>query len=304
MSNNKKYDTLQVIQLESALYQRQQYIEELLEMVASNDTERKTCKISCMTRTFSGMMLLSSPQSQTFVLPLQTFQVMLCNSISHLPDLAKGFHKKTEFKQLSATVDKMRSRLDELKKAGIKYQDELKDSYKKAIAEIKALRMEIDSILNQLEKATIEQIVGFSDFQIIYRLVRKDNYSEQDQLQALASITLCVSMKDPTFHTSCSDADQPCPSAAEEDLQDILYDQDVVGSDAIVMTTEPGLCDNIAEFQGIGAVHVKLVLTGSTINYSMSELPVVECYTDTAAKFLVVITVDIQLFAMFVTFVN
>ncbi|XP_052799142.1 uncharacterized protein LOC128230737 [Mya arenaria] len=82
----------------------------------------------------------------------------LCNSISHLPDLAKGFHKKTEFKQLSATVDKMRSRLDELKKAGIKYQDELKDSYKKAIAEIKALRMEIDSILNQLEKATIEQV--------------------------------------------------------------------------------------------------------------------------------------------------
>ncbi|WAR01957.1 TRI33-like protein, partial [Mya arenaria] len=82
----------------------------------------------------------------------------LCNSISHLPDLAKGFHKKAEFKQLSATIHKMRSRLDELKNAGTKYQAELKDSYKTIVAEIKALRKEIDSILNQLEKATIEQV--------------------------------------------------------------------------------------------------------------------------------------------------
>ncbi|XP_052802632.1 uncharacterized protein LOC128232888 [Mya arenaria] len=52
----------------------------------------------------------------------------------------------------------MRSRLDELKKAGTKYQYELKNSYRMAIAEIKALRKEIDSILNQLEKATIEQV--------------------------------------------------------------------------------------------------------------------------------------------------
>ncbi|WAR01966.1 hypothetical protein MAR_008524, partial [Mya arenaria] len=33
---------------------------------------------------------------------------------------------------------------------------------------------------------------------------------------------------------------------SKEDLQDILYDQDVIGSDAIVMTTEPNLCDTIA----------------------------------------------------------
>ncbi|XP_052802634.1 uncharacterized protein LOC128232889 isoform X2 [Mya arenaria] len=32
----------------------------------------------------------------------------------------------------------------------------------------------------------------------------------------------------------------------EEDLQDIVYDQDVLGNDAIVITTEPNLCVTIA----------------------------------------------------------
>ncbi|XP_052781959.1 uncharacterized protein LOC128218350 [Mya arenaria] len=82
----------------------------------------------------------------------------LCKSISHLPDRAKGFHEKAEFRQLSAAVDKMRNRLDEMKKAGRKDQAKLKDSYKKIVAEIKFLRKEIDAILDQIEKATIEQL--------------------------------------------------------------------------------------------------------------------------------------------------
>ncbi|WAR01958.1 TRI33-like protein, partial [Mya arenaria] len=84
---------------------------------------------------------------------------------SHLPDLAKGFQKKAEFKQLSEAVEKMRCRLDELKKEKREDQAELKDSYKKIIADFKALRIEIDTILDQIEKATKEQLDNiFDDF--------------------------------------------------------------------------------------------------------------------------------------------
>ncbi|XP_052778622.1 uncharacterized protein LOC128216071 [Mya arenaria] len=82
----------------------------------------------------------------------------LCNSISHIPDIAKGFQTKTEFKQLPAAVDKMRSSLDELKKSRTKDQAEFQKWYKNIVAEIKFLRKEIDSILDQIEKATIEQL--------------------------------------------------------------------------------------------------------------------------------------------------
>ncbi|XP_052801663.1 uncharacterized protein LOC128232253 [Mya arenaria] len=79
----------------------------------------------------------------------------LCNSISHLDNLAKGFLKKAEFKELAAKVDTMRSRLIELKKARTTV---FNDSYKNIVAEIKALRNEIDTILDQIEKATVEQL--------------------------------------------------------------------------------------------------------------------------------------------------
>ncbi|XP_052778097.1 uncharacterized protein LOC128215452 [Mya arenaria] len=81
-----------------------------------------------------------------------------CSSISHLPDLAKGFLKTADFIQLPAAVDEMRSRLDELKSTRTKDQTSLKDSYRNVLAEIKALRKKIDQILDQLEKKTIEQL--------------------------------------------------------------------------------------------------------------------------------------------------
>ncbi|XP_052778748.1 uncharacterized protein LOC128216219 [Mya arenaria] len=82
----------------------------------------------------------------------------LCSSISHLPDLAKGFLKTEEFKQLPVAVDKMRYRLDELKTNWTKDQASLKDSYKNILVEIKALRKEINQILDKLEKKTVEQL--------------------------------------------------------------------------------------------------------------------------------------------------
>ncbi|XP_052816988.1 uncharacterized protein LOC128243321 [Mya arenaria] len=81
-----------------------------------------------------------------------------CSSISHLPELARGFLEKAEFKQLPEAVDKMRSRLDELKNAKMKDQASLKDSYKNILAEIKALRKEFNQILDELEKKTVEQL--------------------------------------------------------------------------------------------------------------------------------------------------
>ncbi|XP_052809431.1 uncharacterized protein LOC128237892 [Mya arenaria] len=82
----------------------------------------------------------------------------ICSSISHLPDLARGFLETAEFKQLPAVVDKMRSRLDELKNVRTKDQDSLIDSYKNIIAEVKALRKNINTILDQLERKTVEQL--------------------------------------------------------------------------------------------------------------------------------------------------
>ncbi|WAR26653.1 hypothetical protein MAR_012357 [Mya arenaria] len=79
-------------------------------------------------------------------------------SISHLPDLARGFLKTAEFKQLPAAVEKMRCKLDELKNDRMKDQDSLKDSYKNIIAKIEALRNEINQILDKLEKKTVEQL--------------------------------------------------------------------------------------------------------------------------------------------------
>ncbi|XP_052807642.1 uncharacterized protein LOC128236669 isoform X2 [Mya arenaria] len=85
-------------------------------------------------------------------------EVGICSSISHLPDLARGFLETAEFKQLPAVVDKMRSRLDELKNVRTKDQDYFIDSYKNIIAEVKALRKNINTILDQLERKTVEQL--------------------------------------------------------------------------------------------------------------------------------------------------
>ncbi|XP_052768015.1 uncharacterized protein LOC128208493 [Mya arenaria] len=82
----------------------------------------------------------------------------LCSSISHLPDLAKGFLNTAEFKQLPKEVDKMRNRLDELSNARMKDQVSMNDSYKNIISEIKAFRKKINKILDKLEKKTVGQL--------------------------------------------------------------------------------------------------------------------------------------------------
>ncbi|WAR04884.1 hypothetical protein MAR_020253, partial [Mya arenaria] len=81
-----------------------------------------------------------------------------CISISYLPNLAKSFLKTADLKQLSAAMEKMRSRLDELKNARRKDHASLKYSYKHIIAVIKAFRKEINTILDQLEKQTVKQL--------------------------------------------------------------------------------------------------------------------------------------------------
>ncbi|WAR05027.1 hypothetical protein MAR_020396, partial [Mya arenaria] len=78
-----------------------------------------------------------------------------CISISHLPDLARDFLKTEEFKRLPATVYQMMSRLVDLKNS-MKDQASLRITYMNIMAEIKALRKEINNILDQLEKKTVE----------------------------------------------------------------------------------------------------------------------------------------------------
>ncbi|XP_052780473.1 nuclear factor 7, brain-like [Mya arenaria] len=83
-----------------------------------------------------------------------------CSSIRYLPDLARGFLKTAEYKQLPAAVDKIRSRLDELNNAKMKDKASLWDSYKNVLAEIKNLRKELNLILDKLEKKTVEQLIA------------------------------------------------------------------------------------------------------------------------------------------------
>ncbi|XP_052788092.1 uncharacterized protein LOC128222942 [Mya arenaria] len=87
-----------------------------------------------------------------------TLNHRLCRSISNIPDLARGFSKTEEFKRLPAAVNKVGSVLDELKNARMKDQASLKDSYKNIIAEIKALRKEINKILDQFEKKSVQEL--------------------------------------------------------------------------------------------------------------------------------------------------
>ncbi|WAR05026.1 hypothetical protein MAR_020395, partial [Mya arenaria] len=84
----------------------------------------------------------------------------LCSSISHLSDLARDFLETEEFKQLPGAVDKMKSSLDEVKNDRMKYQASQKDTYKNILAGVKVLRKEINDILDQLEKTTVEQLDG------------------------------------------------------------------------------------------------------------------------------------------------
>ncbi|XP_052805932.1 uncharacterized protein LOC128235208 [Mya arenaria] len=81
-----------------------------------------------------------------------------CSSISHLPDMARGFLKTKEFTQLPAAVDKMSRRLDELKNVRTKDQASLNDLHKAFWAEIKSFRKEINNILDQLEKKAVEEL--------------------------------------------------------------------------------------------------------------------------------------------------
>ncbi|WAR26751.1 TIF1B-like protein [Mya arenaria] len=82
----------------------------------------------------------------------------LCSSISHLPDLARGFLKTEEFKQLPAAVDKMRRWLDKLKNDIMKDQASLNDSYKNILVEILALRKTINKVLDRMERKTVQQL--------------------------------------------------------------------------------------------------------------------------------------------------
>ncbi|XP_052774587.1 uncharacterized protein LOC128213105 [Mya arenaria] len=87
-----------------------------------------------------------------------TLDHRLCSKFSHLDDLARGFLNTADFKLLPAAVDNIRSKLDQLMNAGKKDQISLKDSYEKIIAEIKAHRKEINMILDQIEKKTVQQL--------------------------------------------------------------------------------------------------------------------------------------------------
>ncbi|XP_052791363.1 uncharacterized protein LOC128225547 [Mya arenaria] len=103
-----------------------------------------------------------------------------CRSISHLSDLARGFLKTAEFKQLPVKVDKMMSRLDELKNAKMEDQDSLKDCHKNILTEIKDFRKEINDILDQLEKKTVK---------LLDSMIKDLEKSVKDDIQSCAHVS-------------------------------------------------------------------------------------------------------------------
>ncbi|WAR30489.1 hypothetical protein MAR_033031 [Mya arenaria] len=92
----------------------------------------------------------------------------LCSSISHLPDLARGFLKTAKFRQIPEAMDEISRRLDELKNTRVKDQASVNDTYNNFMAQIKALRKEINKILDKLENDTVKH------FESIIKDLKKD----------------------------------------------------------------------------------------------------------------------------------
>ncbi|WAR05171.1 TRI33-like protein [Mya arenaria] len=82
----------------------------------------------------------------------------MCRSISLISDLARGIHKKADFKQLQANVTKVTNTLNQVTEARKKNQNSLKASGKSMLTKIKTLRSSLNQLLDELEKKTVEQM--------------------------------------------------------------------------------------------------------------------------------------------------
>ncbi|XP_052780641.1 uncharacterized protein LOC128217513 [Mya arenaria] len=78
----------------------------------------------------------------------------MCQSIKHIPDLAKGLKKQTDFKKLPANVDTITTRLQGITKKRTHNKQSLKDCGKKMLAEIKSLRKKVNEKFDKIEKKT------------------------------------------------------------------------------------------------------------------------------------------------------
>ncbi|XP_052782215.1 uncharacterized protein LOC128218564 isoform X1 [Mya arenaria] len=78
----------------------------------------------------------------------------MCQSIKHVPDLADGLKKQTDYIKLPPDVQNINHRLQEITRKRTHNKQSLKDSGNTLLAEIKSLRKKVNDKFDEIEKKT------------------------------------------------------------------------------------------------------------------------------------------------------
>ncbi|XP_052779498.1 uncharacterized protein LOC128216854 [Mya arenaria] len=81
-----------------------------------------------------------------------------CSSIQHIPDVAKGIRKDPEFRQLPQRVAVLRKQIEDMKNDRMKNRASLRKTRTAIVDEIKAIRKEINDVLDKMEKTTVQEL--------------------------------------------------------------------------------------------------------------------------------------------------
>ncbi|XP_052813084.1 uncharacterized protein LOC128240480 [Mya arenaria] len=84
-----------------------------------------------------------------------------CSSVRHIPEISKGFQEKPEYKRLPDMIADIISKLDCVKRYEQEHRKEVQDAGTKIRDEIRSLRVEINKLLDDIEKTTLNQLEDY-----------------------------------------------------------------------------------------------------------------------------------------------
>ena len=82
----------------------------------------------------------------------------MCNSIQHVPEVAKEIHNSREFKQITSTMSRIQDQLKKLQQKKQLNKKQLQQKAKLIITSVKNLRSKLNKMMNILEKNTTQMI--------------------------------------------------------------------------------------------------------------------------------------------------
>ncbi|XP_052813086.1 uncharacterized protein LOC128240482 [Mya arenaria] len=89
----------------------------------------------------------------------------LCNKIRHILEVARGIHDKPEYKKLFDIITALQETLATVKHYENKHRHEILDARTRIREEFKSLRLEINKLLDDIQKTTLDQLNGIvTDF--------------------------------------------------------------------------------------------------------------------------------------------